>query len=82
LPCTELPCKYLGLPFSIKELFKADFCAIIHKIPDRLPGWKAVMMHPARRATLVRAVLGLGRWSFSGSLTSLDVISPAPLGVV
>ena len=27
------------------------------KVADRLPGWKAALMHPAGRATLVKAVL-------------------------
>jgi hypothetical protein len=59
LPCSmvEFPCKYLGLPLSVKKLSKNDFLALIDKIADYLPGWKATLMHPARRAILVRAVL-------------------------
>jgi hypothetical protein len=29
----------------------------VDKVADRLPGWKAALMHPAGRATLVKAVL-------------------------
>lgn len=59
LPCKvqDFPCKYLGLPLSVKKLSKADFYAIIDKIADKLLGWKAAMMHPAGRLTLIRAVL-------------------------
>jgi len=53
----EFPCKYLGLPLSIQKFPKSEFYVIIDKIADKLPGWKAAMMHPAGRVTLVRAVL-------------------------
>ena len=54
----SIPCKYPpGLPLSIKKLSKADFYTIIDKIVDKLPRWKVAMMHLARRATLVHAVL-------------------------
>jgi hypothetical protein len=43
----EFPCKYLGLPLSVKKLSKNDFLALIDKITDYLPGWKAALMHPA-----------------------------------
>jgi hypothetical protein len=59
LPCNmvEFHWKYLGLPLSVKKLSKNDFLALIDKIADYLPGWKAALMHPAGRAALVRAVL-------------------------
>jgi hypothetical protein len=59
LPCSmvEFPCKYLGLPLSVKKLSKNDFLALIDKIVDYLPGWKATLMHPAGRAALVRVIL-------------------------
>ncbi|WVZ92630.1 LOW QUALITY PROTEIN: hypothetical protein U9M48_038679, partial [Paspalum notatum var. saurae] len=48
LPCKvqDFPCRYLGLPLTL-----------IDKVADKLPGWKASMMNPAGRVTLVRAVL-------------------------
>lgn len=59
LPCkvTQFPCKYLGMPLSVKKLAKNDFYPLIDAIADRLPGWKAVVIHPASRATLIKSVL-------------------------
>jgi hypothetical protein len=46
LPCEmlEFPCKYLGLPLTIKKLTKTQVQPIIDKIADQLPGWKADLM--------------------------------------
>jgi hypothetical protein len=59
LPCKVqvFPCRYLGLPLSVKKLPKAAFYELIDKVADKLLGWKASMMNPAGRVTLVRAVL-------------------------
>lgn len=59
LPCNviQFPCKYLGLPLSVKKLSKNDLLSLIDKIAAYLPGWKAMLMHPAGRATLVKSVL-------------------------
>jgi exonuclease III len=59
LPCEVLnfPCKYLGLPLSIKKLTKEQFQPIIDRIADQLPGWKADLMTRAGRAVLVQFVL-------------------------
>jgi hypothetical protein len=59
LPCNvvHFPCSYLGLPFSVWKITKADIIALIDKIADRLPRWKAALMHQARRATMVKLVL-------------------------
>jgi hypothetical protein len=53
----NFPCKYLGLPLSHKKLTAVDLLPLIDKIADKLPGWKAVLMHPAGRNVLVKAVL-------------------------
>jgi hypothetical protein len=47
LPCSveSFPCKYLGLPLSVKKLSKNDFLRLIDKIADYLPGWKAALLH-------------------------------------
>jgi hypothetical protein len=45
------PCKYLGLPLSVKKLPKNSFIELIDKIADKLLGWKASLMNPAGRAT-------------------------------
>jgi hypothetical protein len=49
LPCSmvNFPCKYLGLPLSVRKLLKSKFLLLIEKIADYLPGWKATLMHPA-----------------------------------
>jgi hypothetical protein len=59
LPCSmvNFPCKYLGLPLSVRKLLKSKFLLLIEKIADYLPGWKATLMHPAGRVALIRAVL-------------------------
>ena len=59
MPCEviDFPCKYLGLPLSIRKLTKADLQPIVDKIADMLPGWKAALMSTAGRAVLVKAVL-------------------------
>jgi len=46
LPCalTDFPCKYLGLPLSLKKLTKDQIQPIIDRIADQLPGWKADLM--------------------------------------
>jgi hypothetical protein len=55
----NFPCKYLGLPLSIRKLSKRDLLPLVEKVADRLPGWKAALIHPAGRATLVKSVLSL-----------------------
>lgn len=59
LPCqvVEFPCKYLGLPLSPEKLPRREFLSLIDKETDRLPGWKAALIRPAGRVTLVKAVL-------------------------
>jgi hypothetical protein len=43
LPCSTVnfPCRYLGLPLSVRKLRKNDFQSLIDKIADYLPRWKA-----------------------------------------
>jgi hypothetical protein len=58
LPCSVInfPCKYLGLPLSVRKLSKTEFLLLIETIVDYLPDWKASLMHPAGRVALIRAV--------------------------
>jgi hypothetical protein len=58
LPCSvaNFPCKYLGLPLSVRKLSKNELLLLIEKIADYLPGWKATLMHLASRAALIQAV--------------------------
>ena len=59
LPCEimNFPCKYLGLPLSLKKLTKEQFQPIIDRIADQLPGWKADLMTRAGRVVQVQFVL-------------------------
>jgi hypothetical protein len=56
LPCSivNFPCRYLGLPLSVRKLSKDDFQLPIDKIADYLPGRKADLLHPADRVALIR----------------------------
>jgi hypothetical protein len=58
-PCKVMPfpCKYLGLSLSIRKLPRSSFNELINKIADKLPGWKAAIISPAGRATLIKSVL-------------------------
>jgi hypothetical protein len=59
LPCSlaEFPCKYLGLPLSLKKLSKSQVQPIVDRIADQLPGWKAELMTRAGRMIQVQFVL-------------------------
>jgi hypothetical protein len=53
----DFPCRYLGLPLSVRKLSNNDFQLLIDKIVEYLPGWKADLLHPAGWVALIRAVL-------------------------
>ena len=59
LPCQilDFPCKYQGVPLSLRKLSKAQIQPIIDKIADQLPGWKADLLTRAGRKVLVQFVL-------------------------
>jgi hypothetical protein len=59
LPCVvaNFPCKYLGVPLSLKKLGKQHLQPFIDKIANRLPSWKADLLTKAGRLILVQAVL-------------------------
>lgn len=61
LPCEliNFPCKYLGLPLSIKKLTKAQVQPIIDKLANQLPGWKADLMNRDGRVVMVRFIMTL-----------------------
>ncbi|WVZ58922.1 hypothetical protein U9M48_009140 [Paspalum notatum var. saurae] len=67
LPCLmeDFPCKYLGIPLSLKKLSKAQIQILIDKIADQLPGWKAELMTRAGRVIQVQFVLTAMTVSFS-----------------
>lgn len=53
----EFPCKYLGIPLSIRRLTNADLQPYIDKVADMLPTWRAALMATSGRLILLRAVL-------------------------
>jgi mannosylglycoprotein endo-beta-mannosidase len=59
LPCplSDFPCRYLGVPLSLRKLTKEQVQPIIDRIADQLPGWKADLMTRAGRRVQVQAVL-------------------------
>ena len=59
LPCAlvDFPCKYLGLPLSLKRLTKEQVQPYIDRIADQLQGWKANLMTKAGRRVQVQFVL-------------------------
>jgi hypothetical protein len=59
LPCdfADFPCKYLGLPLSLKKLTKTQLQSIIDRVASLLPGWKAELMNRAGRAVHAQFVM-------------------------
>lgn len=59
LPCEvqNFPCKYLGLPLTIKKMTKEQVQPIIDKVAEQLPGRKADLMTRAGRVVQVHFVL-------------------------
>jgi hypothetical protein len=59
LPCAlaNFPCKYLGLPLSLKILTKEQVQPYIERIADQLQGWKANLMAKAGTRVQVQSVL-------------------------
>ena len=53
----NFPCKYLGLPLSLRKLTKEQFQPIIDRIVDQLPSWKVDLMTRAGRVVQVQYVL-------------------------
>jgi hypothetical protein len=59
LQCTTatFPIIYLGLPLSNKRLQKRDYLPLIQQEERRLSGWKADMLSPGGRLTLLNSIL-------------------------
>lgn len=59
MPCqiANLPCKYLGLPLSLRKLKRNDVQPMIDKVASKLPSWKGNLLDKAGRLSLVRQVL-------------------------
>jgi hypothetical protein len=53
----SLPCKYLGLSLHFKKLPKSMITPMIHKIANRMPGWKRNLLSYPSHELLVKSVL-------------------------
>lgn len=56
-PCKPFPCKFLGLPLSLRRLRKVDLQPLLDKLMARLACWKFKMFAAAGRLVLLNAVL-------------------------
>ena len=53
----SFPCKFLGLPLSLRKLRKVDFQPLLDRIATRLACWEAKLLSEAGRLVLLNAVL-------------------------
>jgi hypothetical protein len=51
------PIKYLGLPLTIKKPTMSNFLPLIHKVQDRLAGWKSNYLSLAGEKNLINSTL-------------------------
>lgn len=58
-PCRveEFPCRYLGVPLSVRKLRRSDEQFLVDAVAARIPGWKGGLLNQAGRTTLVRSTL-------------------------
>lgn len=54
---TSFPCRYLGLPLSIRKQTALQFQDLVDQIAARLPTWKAASLPKSSRLLLVQSVL-------------------------
>jgi hypothetical protein len=59
LPCdfVDFPCKYLGLPLSIKKLTSAQIQSVIDRVAPSLSGWMAELMNKVGRVVHVLFIM-------------------------
>ena len=53
----DFPCRYLGIPLSVRKLKRADEQPLLDKVAARIPGWKGNLLNTAGRSALVQATL-------------------------
>lgn len=53
----DFSCTYLGLPLLVRKLTEAQLQPLLDRLADKLPGWKAVLLHLASRLILVCTIL-------------------------
>jgi hypothetical protein len=54
---TEFPFQYLGMPLSNKKLKKEHYMPLIQRVKNKLLGWKAPLLSPGGRTTLMNSTL-------------------------
>jgi hypothetical protein len=59
LPCPILvfPCKYFGLPLSMRKLSRVHFQVIVDQVASLLPSWMVELMARDGRAIYVQFVM-------------------------
>ncbi|WVZ89347.1 hypothetical protein U9M48_035768 [Paspalum notatum var. saurae] len=53
---SDFPCKYLGIPLTIRKPSKADLLPLVDKVADCLPKWKTSLLNRAARLVIVKTV--------------------------
>lgn len=56
-PVGAFPCKYLGLPLTLRKQSAAQLSGLVDQLAVRLPRWKAANMPKSGRMVLVQSVL-------------------------
>jgi len=56
-PIVDFPCRYLGVPLSVRRLKKSDKQYLIDAVAAQIWGWKGNMLNEAGRTTLVKPTL-------------------------
>jgi hypothetical protein len=54
---SPFPCKYLGLPLTIRKQSAAQLQSLVDRVADCLPLWKAAMLPKSGRLLLIQSVL-------------------------
>lgn len=53
----KFPCKYLGLPLTIRKQTSVQFRGLVDQLAAMLPHWKAATLPKSRRLLLIQSVL-------------------------
>lgn len=56
-PIGAFPCKYLGIPLSIRKLSAAQLHDLVQQVANKLPHWKGATLPRSSRLLLIKSVL-------------------------
>ena len=62
---SHFPCKYLGLPLTIRKQTSAQLQYLVDQLARRLPTWRGSAMPKSGRLLLVQAVLCAICWKYA-----------------